>query len=207
MTTKRKLPLPNPTPSQERFNRAVAAGSKGIQKAILDYATGKGGAGAREFGKRLTEILAERHGAAAALGRQRAGSKGKRTRLDDYVGVTVMQREQAHLGKFVQEILLGRYTDEDGNAKVSQLKRRAESYLGRMVGTANETFVMASGKEALFTWVLGGAEKHCSACPSLAAGSPYTSRTLPTMPKKNQTPCLMNCLCHLLRDDGMKGFE
>jgi hypothetical protein len=46
-------------------------------------------------------------------------------------------------------------------------------------------------------WVLVELADHCSVCPELAAGSPYTVATLPTVPSRGDTPCLGNCKCFL----------
>lgn len=50
----------------------------------------------------------------------------------------------------------------------------------------------------VWDWVLDPmAFRHCPDCPVLAAGSPYTSETLPAIPGDGHTRCLDRCRCHL----------
>jgi hypothetical protein len=52
-----------------------------------------------------------------------------------------------------------------------------------------------------------GSAEHCPDCPPLAAGSPYKWDKLPTVPRAGSTRCRSNCLCFLVRDDGIEGFR
>lgn len=49
---------------------------------------------------------------------------------------------------------------------------------------------------ARIRWRLGNAE-HCDDCIRLANGSPYTAKTLPTVPGAGATECLSHCKCTL----------
>jgi hypothetical protein len=57
-------------------------------------------------------------------------------------------------------------------------------------------YANSRGKTAQIRWVLHPAE-HCDSCLALAAGSPYTVATLPTVPGAGATDCLSYCKCGL----------
>jgi len=46
-------------------------------------------------------------------------------------------------------------------------------------------------------WQLGETDKHCVDCLSFAANSPYSKKTLPTLPRAGNSRCLSNCRCRL----------
>ena len=46
-------------------------------------------------------------------------------------------------------------------------------------------------------WIMGDAE-HCEDCENMAANSPYTKASLPTVPRAGDTRCLSNCKCRIL---------
>ena len=46
-------------------------------------------------------------------------------------------------------------------------------------------------------WKLGNAE-HCQGCILLSSQSPFSKRSLPTIPKSGDTPCKSHCKCHLV---------
>lgn len=98
-----------------------------------------------------------------------------------------------------------RYFDKDGNLVPGSLDNRADLYVGRMRGTANEAFVNASDPDSSFEWELGDTE-HCDDCLEMADGGPYTVDTLFSFPGDGGTQCLGNCGCTLTRDDGVEGF-
>ncbi len=75
--------------------------------------------------------------------------------------------------------------------------------LSRIMLYANATqqsfwwaFAHSQGKGAKINWTLGIAE-HCPDCVRLAANSPYTPLTLPTVPGAGHTECKSNCKCGL----------
>lgn len=51
-------------------------------------------------------------------------------------------------------------------------------------------------REGEVWWVLGIAE-HCPDCVTLAENSPYTMKSLPTVPAAGDTECKRNCKCRL----------
>ena len=52
-------------------------------------------------------------------------------------------------------------------------------------------------EDAKIKWVLGETDKHCLDCLVIAANSPYTKKTLPTVPRACDSRCLSNCACSL----------
>lgn len=73
---------------------------------------------------------------------------------------------------------------------------RSALYANALENAYNRGAVDAAPPGQLIDWVLGDA-RHCYACPGLAAGSPYTQETLPTVPRAGSTPCGARCKCHL----------
>lgn len=211
ITTKRTLIKPTLArrPSQSDISRVLRGAQRQIDTLVLRYSTGRLSAG--EFARGMELLLENRHARAATLGRNRAGDYLPQTTDDRLFARMVMEGRPGDMGQstyltgFLADLRGGRYTDEDGNPMVKDIRRRAQSYTGRIVGTANELFVMASALYA-FDWVMGGAE-HCDDCPRLAANSPYAWDSLPTVPKKNDTSCKYNCRCFLRRSDGVTGFR
>jgi hypothetical protein len=56
--------------------------------------------------------------------------------------------------------------------------------------------ISATADNAVINWNLGVSE-HCEDCIALAAGGPYTRKTLPAVPRAGSTRCLVGCKCHL----------
>jgi len=49
----------------------------------------------------------------------------------------------------------------------------------------------------LIWWRLGEVVNHCAECPIIAANSPYTQDSIPTVPRAGSTPCRSACRCFL----------
>lgn len=154
----------------------------------------------QDFQQEFAQTMLDAHARAASLGRRLAGDMPRFGFFGDrLLAMDVVRAERGYLDGFTIAL-------RDGKLSESEAILRAQSYAGRVLGTANEAFVSASG-ESLFTWVLGAPETgHCAECPAIAAGSPYTRQTLPTYPRRNETPCLFRCTCYLRREDGVRGF-
>lgn len=161
-----------------------------------------------DFAEEMGVTLERAHEQAGILGRLRAGDLSPVNEDDRIFAQRVMRGEVDFLSGFEKDIEAGRYTDATGLLDREALLRRAESYTGRVEGTANETFGLASPADALFHWRLGGAEAHCTQCPDRAAGGPYTVAQLEVMgyPRTNATDCLYHCRCRIVRSDGVPGF-
>lgn len=151
-------------------------------------------------------VLLEGHVSAARQGRILAGSDNQG--FDLALGKMVADDQSFYLSNFLDAIEAKdpRYFDEDGALRVDRVNRRLASYTGRMRGTGNEAFLQQSPKTAEFRWVLGRAEDHCTECPEFASMGALLRDDFPTVPGANDTPCLYNCSCTLVRTDGVSGF-
>lgn len=182
---------------------AAVRGARGDLSALAGKYAG-GDLTPDEFGDRVAALLEDAHAYSVMLGRHLAGDDAPAEADDRKFGELVVDGEAEYLARFVKDLDGGRYRDEEGNEDEGAIGRRASLYASRMVGTGNEAFALTSD-EGGWEWRLGGAELHCGECPDLAAGSPY--ETPPAYPGANSTPCLSNCLCSLVRSDGVEGFR
>lgn len=155
------------------------------------------------FADLFIQSLEEAHTRAVVIGRQHAGDDAAEEDDDRRFAQAIVDDETAFLARFVRDLQDGRYDDRYGNPDIEAVEHRAGLYASRMVGTANEAFVLTS-EPGGWVWVLGAADS-CARCPELAAGSPY--EVPPAVPGANQTPCLQNCRCRLRRVDGREGFR
>jgi hypothetical protein len=196
--------LTNSAPTQEDWN----VFSLGARDDLISIANrfGEGELNSDEFMNEMHAILEELHGEAAFLGRRLAGDLSPYNAIDNAFGKLVAENQREFLEQFAADLRYGRYVDDDGNLNMDMVNARAQSYAGRLRGTADESFVGMSDDDAWFIWHLGG-EHNCTECPVIASGSPYTKATLPTMPGANETPCLFNCNCWLEREDGVLSFK
>jgi hypothetical protein len=201
--TKRQIPLRKNSVNQSRLDSLQARVVKAQKDLLFRYATGK--IGVRQFEAVHFALLEKAHTRAAVLGRQRAGDRRGKTPQDEVFGRMAMLHQRQFLRTFTDDILAGRYTDEEGNPRVKAMAARMKLYTNRLTGTANETFA-GSSIGHLISWKMGATE-HCPDCPPLAAGSPYKWDKLPTVPRAGATRCRTQCKCYLIRDDGIEGFR
>lgn len=193
-------PLADPT--QAALDRLLLQTGAELERHA--QAVGSGAWGPTMFGDRMLATLTDAHARAAYLGRFRAGDTTPPDADDRRFAEEVVRTEDEFLAAFEEDLASGRYTDEQGHLDTAAIARRARMYLGRVAGTANETFALAS--DGPIYWRLGSPEQHCPDCPRLAAGSPYTADSLPVYPKSNQTACMFHCGCFLEREDGVRSF-
>jgi len=191
-------------PIQADFNRLQRGAERRIAGLCRRLVDGKLDAAA--WSDQMVGALAERHGAAAALGRQKAGRPGPRGKEDDQLGDAVATLEAKFLYRFQQDIEGGRYTDDDGELDGDRITARAKLYARRLLGTANEAFVLATPADTLLDWHLGYTEDNCDDCPPLAENGPYRPEDLTFFPRSGDTRCLFNCKCSLVRQDGITSF-
>lgn len=159
-----------------------------------------------EWQHRMLTTLAEAHAQAGYHGRQRAGDLAPFDADDARFGNLAAQEELPFLQAFAYDVMGERYRDESGKLDAERVTQRAEMYLSRLYGTANEALALVDG--GLIYWVLGEPEtNHCTDCPELARNSPYFPGQLPTVPRGNQTICLGGCLCSLRTESGLVGFQ
>ena len=188
--------------TQANLNLAVGRTPQAIKDALDTYAYNGDGSQLRQS---LTDVLTEGHRQAAVIGRHRAGDLFPPEEDDRKFAQQVMRGEKPYLDALIRDITNGQYDNPDETANVSRMAARVNLYTRKMTGTANENFLLASD-ETEWTWKMAEIEDHCSDCPELSAGSPYTSESLPTVPGNNDTTCLFNCKCTLIRSDGRSGF-
>lgn len=196
-------------PSQSELDRVIRGTRKRILGIVKKYRDGDLTPG--EFGDRMALLLEERHGRAAVLGRRRAGQFGPRNATDNLMGSIAVDGESEFLRDFVEALESSRYTDpETRMVNWRKITRRAVSYAEKLGGTANEAFGLASPLTSTFKWMLGLKEQHCDrpglTCPDLAKDSAKTAMAMETWPRNCDTPCLNNCGCFVVRNDGRLGF-
>lgn len=73
---------------------------------------------------------------------------------------------------------------------------RAAMYSQAIEGAYQLGAVERSPDGEAIWWRLGVC-RHCASCPTLAANSPYTRATLPTVPRAGATECRSRCRCYL----------
>lgn len=159
-----------------------------------------------EWADRFHAILLEGHANANMMGRNLAGDMMGRTGLDDLVGRGRADLESTWMQPFIEDIVSGRYDDEDGVMSEDAVRNRSQMYAGKMRATTSKAWVDTGPPDILYQWVLV-AENHCDDCPRIAAISPFTVDTLFTHPGDGDTQCLTNCQCYLRRDDGVEMFR
>ena len=77
--------------------------------------------------------------------------------------------------------------------------RRLKMYVNNLVSQYWTGYIAGLPDDAQIAWVMGHPKtEHCPDCISIAANSPYTKRTLPTVPRAGDTACLHNCYCKLM---------
>lgn len=101
----------------------------------------------------------------------------------------VLRDEYRYLANFAADISSGRISEAQALARIRQYGNA--TYQSYWREYANVT-------EGNIYWRLSVAE-HCGDCVANAAGSPYTSRTIPTYPGAGATQCRGNCRCYLER--------
>lgn len=183
------------------FARFVADASADVREIVKSLASGK--ISVPEWGGVMLDALAEAHAQAAFLGRQRAGDLAPFDRDDQRFGQLVAQEEWPFLQGFERDLMAGRYTSAEGGLDVAAVGRRANLYVARTWGTANEALALTADEP--IWWRLGDAD-HCRSCVALADGSPYRPGALPTVPRGGKTECLVSCACSLVTASGLRGF-
>lgn len=73
---------------------------------------------------------------------------------------------------------------------------RAKLYGGGVSAAFWNGWLSSLPADARIYWLLRPAD-HCATCVNLASRSPWTQRTLPTVPRNGDTECLTNCRCTL----------
>ncbi len=153
-------------------------------------------------------ILNDGHTGSWVLGRQRAGDFAGETIDDTLIGIGFADGQSDFLLKFVDDIVSGRYTDENGAIDASKIIARSDYYLYTMRGTAGASFVAVSDQTDEMNWTLGGVEDHCDDCPYMEEQNPWLPDEIFAHPGDGNTACLFNCKCHWQRaSDGLTSFK
>jgi hypothetical protein len=101
-----------------------------------------------------------------------------------------LRDEYRYLHGFAEGIAAGTVSEAQALARIKQYGNATQQSYWREYSEATK---------GLIHWRLGVTEEHCKDCPANAAGSPYTSKTLPNYPGDGSTTCRGNCTCYLER--------
>lgn len=153
---------------------------------------------ANEWRRRMDELLRLAHINAHMAG-QRIGGRQAFQAEAARVGQIYADQESQYLQGYFQDVLDGRYTDEEGQVMVDQMASRSLMYANKTRATAYHGYVGAGDTGEAYDWILGASEENCNDCPVWAEGGPYTSESLATYPGMGDTLCLTNCKCYLVR--------
>ncbi len=96
--------------------------------------------------------------------------------------------EFGYLGKFIEDMKAG--------VLVMKAEDRLGMYVETLDGVYHHGMVDGSPDYVKIEWILKEA-RHCDECIKFAAGSPYTKKTLPAVPRDGTSRCLSNCRCQL----------
>jgi hypothetical protein len=96
--------------------------------------------------------------------------------------------EYGYLGSFVDDI--------KNNELTMGIEDRLGMYVETLDGVYHHGMVDGSPEFVKIYWDLKEA-KHCDDCIKFAAGSPYTKKTLPAVPRDGTSKCLSYCQCQL----------
>ncbi len=150
----------------------------------------------------LTLLLEELHRRAANEGASHAGSDDD----DPEAGDLIFAADRPWLDKLRDDLAHSpKLRDAAGALLIAAILARALRFLARLIASANEAWKRR--QTGRIYWRLGVPKtSHCPKCPQLAAGSPYTAETLPTVPG-GDTPCQQFCYCHLEDEYGRPAFR
>lgn len=190
-------------PSQADFDEFSQAARRLLRGHMELYASGT--VTEEQWFTAGKSLLEQMHTRAAYMGRLQSGGSPPMGQIDKDFGKIVASLEHNYLEQFKADLWGNRYRRDDGTLMTELMTARIDTYAGRLRGTATEMLVGMSDDHHLWVWHLGG-ENNCYECPLFAEGSPYTKSTLPAIPGANETPCLFNCNCHLIRDDGVSSY-
>lgn len=108
---------------------------------------------------------------------------------DNHMLSQLVAKEMVFMSKFADDVVSG-----GGSMPYS---KRLNMYIDSLVALFTSGKMAFIPEDSIIYWILGDTDKHCETCISIAAKSPYSKRTLPTVPKAGDTMCLSHCKCHL----------
>ncbi len=112
-----------------------------------------------------------------------------RHRIDDE-----LEDEYQYLTGFIEEAKRRR---TDNIAFGPYMRWRGKLYAQALRGLEQYGEISQLGPLDTIFWVINVEAEHCPDCIRISAAGPYNRDTLPTVPRKGDTRCLMNCQCHL----------
>lgn len=189
-----------PSATDRAFRTVVAEAGQDV-RALVDLLTA-GELSPAEWHDQMLATLAEAHAEAGYRGRVRAGDTAPYDRDDQRFGWLVAQEEARYLDGFRRALEAGRYESEAGTNEAAIL-RRANLYVQRLYGTANEALALVAEGER-WHWERGK-EDSCRSCIRLEENSPYIGLP-PTLPRMGKTECLNACGCRCFTDSGLETF-
>lgn len=195
-------------PSQASFNAMLRARQADFD-ALIDQLA-KGELTPREWADAFDEVLLNGHTQAWMMGRQRAGNLDPFRLSDEMAGLIHKDAEAGWLHMFMNDIMSGRYTDDEGNLRTGPIRSRANLYVGKMRGTAGEAWANNAPQDQRVKWILLAVEDHCLDCPEMARLTEETEflpGQLWAYPGSGQTQCLGNCKCVLRLENGAESFR
>jgi hypothetical protein len=151
-------------------------------------------------------LIRQSHYKAASLGVQQTGA----TAYNPWsVANRAASAQESFVEAFSRDLANGRYDPKsDGGSGAAARKARFNLYGLRLTGTANDAWLKAAQALNLeVLWVLGDVEDHCDVCPQLANRGWQSAKRLHQVPGDGQTPCLVQCKCHLETRYGIKSFR
>lgn len=192
---------------RRELTTTLKGASAAIQRAVRVLATAsplERGEAALLFRQEMATILTRAHTRAVYLGRYAGGDETPPDADDRVFAERVMRDEAQFLDRFVEAIGEGRYTLPDGSLQSRTVRERAELYLYRVQGTANEAWALTTPET--LTWHLDETAENCEDCLSYAAGGPYDWHSLPAVPRDGSTACKTGCRCLLVTAAGETSF-
>ena len=103
---------------------------------------------------------------------------------------SAMQHEMRFLNGFITAV-------DEGTWKMP-LPRRVRMYARTLEAFYDSARVIGLPATVMIHWTGENDERTCAGCKYLFEHSPYTKKTLPTVPRSGLTPCLSNCRDKLL---------
>lgn len=190
--------------SQRALDTLIHATRRAVDSLAVQAAAGS--VTPEQFGDRMADLLEGAHARAVVIGRNHAGDTAPEEDDDRRFGAAVVDGEAEFLAGFVSDLQGDRYRQEGGDLSAGAIQARASLYADRVSGTANEVWGLFQEPGDTLVWNLGAGEPHCTTCPELAAGGPYTPETIPTWPRMGGTECLSRCTC-TVTVAGREGFR
>lgn len=100
-----------------------------------------------------------------------------------------IKQEQGFISNFAKQLRQGKVSLKQAQARLDQYTRALDS-------ARIHTWVEKAPHDIRIYWRLGIA-RHCPDCLVLDANSPYTRKSLPTVPRAGMTQCKGRCACSL----------